>query len=258
MRSTPGSVQSIDRVLEILETLSTAPLGMSLSDLSAATGLHISTTHRLVNVLTEHGYALKDSSSGKYRLTLRTFEIGSRVSSVWNLLSAAKPHLDELAATSQEAVHLVERDGNGIVYLYKAEPFQQLVRMASHVGLRNPMYCTGVGKSILALLPQKEAEEIWNSEEIQAFSPSTITTFPDMTKEMERIRTRGYAIDDEEHEPGVRCIAAAIRNWAGAPVAAVSISAPVTRMDEATMDRLLPKLLATVEEISRMLGYAPS
>lgn len=111
MRSTPGSVQSIDRVLEILETLSTAPLGMSLSDLSAATGLHISTTHRLVNVLTEHGYALKDSSSGKYRLTLRTFEIGSRVSSVWNLLSAAKPHLDELAATSQEAVHLVERDG---------------------------------------------------------------------------------------------------------------------------------------------------
>ena len=67
MRSTPGSVQSIDRVLEILETLSTAPLGMSLSDLSAATGLHISTTHRLVNVLTEHGYALKDSSSGKYR-----------------------------------------------------------------------------------------------------------------------------------------------------------------------------------------------
>lgn len=135
MRSTPGSVQSIDRVLEILETLSTAPLGMSLSDLAATTGLHISTTHRLVNVLTEHGYALKDSSSGKYRLTLRTFEIGSRVSSVWNLLSAAKPHLDELAATSQEAVHLVERDGNGIVYLYKAKPFQQLVRMASHGGI---------------------------------------------------------------------------------------------------------------------------
>ena len=163
MRSSPGSVQSIDRVLEILETLSTAPLGMSLSDLATATNLHVSTTHRLVNVLTEHGYALKDSSSGKYRLTLRTFEIGSRVSSVWNLLSAAKPHLDELAAECQEAVHLVERDGMGIVYLYKAEPFQQLVRMSSHVGLRNPMYCTGVGKSILSLLPQDEAEEIWNT-----------------------------------------------------------------------------------------------
>ena len=144
-----------------------------------------------------------------------------------------------------------------VVRLVK-DTFQQLVRMASHVGLRNPMYCTGVGKSILSLLPLQEAEEIWNSEEIQAFSPSTITTFPDMIREMERIRARGYAIDDEEHEPGVRCIAAAIRNWAGAPVAAVSISAPVTRMDQATMDRLLPKLLATVEEISRMLGYAPA
>ena len=255
MRSSPGSVQSIDRVLEILETLSTAPLGMSLSDLAAATNLHVSTTHRLVNVLTEHGYALKDSSSGKYRLTLRTFEIGSRVSSVWNLLSAAKPHLDELAAECQEAVHLVERDGMGIVYLYKAEPFQQLVRMSSHVGLRNPMYCTGVGKSILSLLPQDEAEEIWNNEEIQTFTPNTITTFPDMIREMERIRARGYAIDDEENELGVRCIAAAIRNWAGNPVAAVSISAPVSRMDEATMQRLLPSLLRTVDEISRMLGH---
>ena len=178
MRSTPGSVQSIDRVLEILETLSTAPLGMSLSDLAATTGLHISTTHRLVNVLTEHGYALKDSSSGKYRLTLRTFEIGSRVSSVWNLLSAAKPHLDELAATSQEAVHLVERDGNGIVYLYKAEPFQQLVRMASHVGLRNPMYCTGVGKSILSLLPLQEAEEIWKAKKSRPSLPVPLPPFP--------------------------------------------------------------------------------
>ena len=254
MRSSPGSVQSIDRVLEILETLSTAPLGMGLSDLAAATNLHVSKTHRLVNVLTEHVYALKDSSSGKYRLTLRTFEIGSRVSSVWNLLSAAKPHLDELAAECQESVHLVERDGTGIVYLYKAEPFQQLVRMSSHVGLRNPMYCTGVGKSILALLPQDEAEEIWNTEEIQAFTSHTITTFPDMVREMERIRARGYAIDDEEHEVGVRCIAVAIRNWAGSPVAAVSISAPVFRMDEATMQRLLPSLLRTADEISRMLG----
>lgn len=119
---------------------------------------------------------LKDSSSGKYRLTLRTFEIGSRVSSVWNLLSAAKPHLDELAATSQEAVHLVERDGNGIVYLYKAEPFQQLVRMASHVGLRNPMYCTGVGKSILALLPSEGSRR--KSGTAKRFRPSLPAPLP--------------------------------------------------------------------------------
>ncbi|MDD3347660.1 IclR family transcriptional regulator [Oscillibacter sp.] len=256
MSTAPGSVQSIDRTLSILETLSAAPLGLSLSDLAAATDLHISTAHRLVNVLAEHGYALKDPSSGKYRLTLRTFEIGSRVSSVWNLLSSAKPQLDELAAVSQEAVHLVERDGHGIVYLYKAEPFQQLVRMDSHVGLRNPMYCTGVGKSILALLPPKAVKEIWETEAHPVFSPHTIVDFSDMQKELDRIRSRGYAIDDEEHEPGVRCIAAAIRNWAGAPVAAISISAPVSRMDAQAMERLLPRLLETSVQISRMMGFS--
>ena len=132
-----------------------------------------------MNVLTEHGYALKDSSSGKYRLTLRTFEIGSRVSSVWNLLSVAKPHLDELAATSQEAVHLVEQDGNGIVYLYKAEPFQQLVRMASHVGLRNPMYCTGVGKVFYPCCRSRRQKRFGTAKRFQAFSPSVpLPPFP--------------------------------------------------------------------------------
>lgn len=255
MSAASGSVQSVDRVLDILEILSSAPLGMSLSDLSAAAGLHVSTAHRLVHVLVERGYAVKETGSGKYRLTLRTFQVGSRVSRVWDLLTAARPHLDELAAVSQEAVHLVERDGNSVVYLYKAEPFRQLVRMESRTGLRNPMYCTGVGKSILALLSPEEVEKIWDSETITAFSPSTITDLPRMQQELELTRQRGYAIDNEEHEPGVRCMAVAIRNWAGEPVAAVSISAPVNRMDETMMKKMLPRLQTAAEEISKMLGY---
>lgn len=255
MSASGGSVQSVDRVLDILELLSSAPFGMNLSDLAAASGLHVSTAHRLVNVLVDRGYAMKEPSSGKYRLTLRTFEIGSRVSGVWDLLSAAKPYLDELAAESQEAVHLVERDGDCVVYLYKAEPFRQLVRMSSHTGLRNPMYCTGVGKSILSWLPAEEVGRIWRSSEIVKFSDKTITDLSRMQQELEASRERGYAVDDEEHEQGVRCIAVAIRNWAGTPVAAVSISAPVARMDETMMERMLPKLKKTALEISRMLGF---
>ena len=249
-----NSVQSIDRVLDIAETLSAAPLGMSLSDLAAATGLHISTAHRLVNVLAERGYAKKDTTSGKYRLTLRMFEIGSRVSGIWNLLAIAKPFLDELAALSQETVHLVERDGNTVAYLYKAEPFQQLVRMGSQVGLRNPMYCTGVGKSILSLLPTAEVEKIWQSEDICAYTPHTITDFDELVGQLEASRERGYAVDDEEHESGVRCIAAPIRNWAGAPVAAISVSAPAARMDGENMEKIRPHLLHATDEISRMMG----
>lgn len=98
MNGSSGSVQSVARVLDITEALSTAPQGMSLSDLAATTGLHISTTHRLLGVLVERGYACKDQESGKYRLTLRLFEVGSRVSTALNLLTAAEPMLDELAA----------------------------------------------------------------------------------------------------------------------------------------------------------------
>ena len=250
-----GSVQSIDRVLDILEALSAVPQGMLLTELSAKVGLHVSTTHRLVHMLLDRGYAMKEQETGKYRLTLRTFEIGSRVSSVWDLMSMAKPYLDDLASQSQEAVHLVERDGNGVVYLYKAEPFRQLVRMGSHYGLRNPMYCTGVGKSILALLPREEVDRIWNSESITAFSPNTITNLEQMHRELAQIRQRGDAIDDEEHELGVRCMAVAIRNWQGKPIAAVSISAPASRMDAAMMERMLPKLQSAAGSISAMLGW---
>ncbi len=250
-----GSVQSIDRVLDILETLSSTPQGMLLTELSSKVGLHVSTAHRLVNMLVDRGYAVKEQGTGKYRLTLRIFEIGSRISGVWDMLEMARPYLDDLAAQSQEAVHLVERDGSGVVYLYKAEPFRQLVRMGSRYGLRNPMYCTGVGKSILALLPAEEVERVWKAEPITAFSPNTITDLEQMHRELERIRQRGYAIDNEEHEPGVRCVAVAIRNWQGAPVAAVSISAPTARMDDAMIGKMLPKLQFTAKEISRMLGW---
>ena len=250
-----GSVQSIDRVLDIIEALSTAPQGMSLSDLAAMTDLHVSTAHRLVTALVDRGYAKKDTGRGKYRLTLRLFEIGSSASRVLGLLSASKQFLDELADFSQEAVHLVERDSDEVVYLYKSEPAQQLVRMSSCVGCRNPMYCTGVGKSILAFLPEAEAARIWDQSDIQAFTCHTITDWPAMQQEMARIRASGYAMDNEEHEHGVRCVAAPIWNWEDEPVGAISISAPVSRMDETTIQRMVPRLLSATQEISSLLGH---
>lgn len=250
-----GSVQSVDRVLDLLEILALSPGGLLLTELAAAAGLHVSTTHRLVNVLVDRGYAVKEAAGGKYRLTLRTFELGSRVSAMWDLLNAARPYLDQLAAESQEAVHLVERDGNCVVYLYKAEPYRQMVRMGSHAGLRNPMYCTGVGKSILALMPPEEVEKLWHAETITKFSPNTITELEAMRRELELTRERGYAIDNEEHEPGVRCMAVAICNWAGNPVAAISISAPAARLDDIMIGKMLPRLQDTANQIGRMLGF---
>lgn len=252
------SVQSIDRVLDILEMLSSVPQGMSLSDLAEATHLHVSTAHRLIAALADRGYARKDGNSGKYRLTLRLFEISRRVSAVLDLLPVSEHYLEELANFSREAVHLVERNGSEVVYLYKFEPFQHLVNMGTYVGRYNPMYCTGVGKSILAYLPPKEVERVWNATDIQAFTPSTIVRLEDMTQELEQVRQRGFAYDNEEREVGIRCIAAPIFNWENAPIGAVSISAPVNRLTDAAVEQLSPRLLSVSNEISQLLGRASS
>ena len=250
----PQPVQSVNRVLDIMEALGAAPAGLSLSDLAAATALHASTAFRLMATLAARGFVMKDGGTGRYRLTLRMFEIGGRVSGVNQLLAVAAPLLDALAAEMLETVHLVRRAGDEVVYLYKAEPYQQQVRIGSYVGCRNPMYCTGVGKSILALLPEQEVRAIWARSEIRAHTPKTIMDYDRLAAELALTRQRGYALDEEEHESGVRCLAVAICGAGGTPEAAVSVSAPVFRMDEATQARIYPRLRTLAAQLGTFFG----
>lgn len=257
MKEKKHPVQSIDRVFDLMEILSAAPNGLSLSDLAVQADLHISTTHRLLSSLVSRGYVRKDSATGKYRLTLRLFEISQRVSAVLDLLPVSEHFLEELANLSGEAVHLVERSGSEVVYLYKFAPYSNPVNISSSVGRHNPMYCTGVGKSILAYLPEEEVKNIWEATDIQKFTGKTLTTVEDLFEDLEAARVRGYAIDDEEHDLGVRCIAAPIFNWKGEPIAAISISAPAARLTESAMQKYAPRLQRAAEEISGLLGKAP-
>ena len=255
MTHSAGPVQSIDRVLDLVELLSDSPSGMLLRELAGESALHISTVHRLLNSLIERGYARKDLSSNRYCLTLRLFEVGCKVSGAMDLLALARPWLDDLSDFSQEAVHLGKPDGADIVYLYKALPVQMLVRMASYVGGRNPLYCTGMGKAILAYLDSGEAEKIWKASHIRPITPRTIVSFRELTEQLSLIRQQGYAIDNEENETGVFCLAAPIFNWRGTPIAAVSISAPLARMTPDVIKRILPRLLQTTGEISCQFGF---
>ena len=225
MKST-SPVQSIDRVFDIVETLSLNPHGMALTDLSTETGLHTSTTHRLLTSLIARDYVQKDPVTNKYRLTLRLFEIGNRVINSTNLLPTALPQIEHLAAFTNETIHLVARRGNDVVYLYKEEGHSSLIRTASFVGMHNPMYCTGVGKSIMAYLPEEEVQSIWSNSKIIQFTPNTLTTYEALSADLAWIRANGYAMDREEHEAGVTCIAAPIFNYTGLPVAAISVSFP--------------------------------
>ena len=254
MPSGGSPVQSIDRVFDIVEALSNVPHGMSLTDLSAAVGLHVSTVHRLLSALVARGYVQKDFETGKYRLTMRLFEIGSRVVGGLNLVSVSRPFLEHLADYTGETIHLVARHGHEVVYLYKEETHSSIVRMASLVGLRNPMYCTAVGKSIMAFLPRDTIRAIWDNTVVTAFTPHTITRFSDLLEELDRSRELGYAVDREEHELGVMCVAAPIFDYSGAPVGAISASAPASRMNPERIADFAKQIMHSAGGITNLLG----
>ncbi len=247
-------VQSIDRALDIVEALSVQPHGMLLKDLSAEVGLHVSTTHRLLASLVSRGYVQKDIETGKYRLTVRLFEIGSRAISGMNLVSISRPYLEQLAAGTGETVHLVARNNDEVVYLYKEDRRESVIHMASFVGLRSPMYRTAVGKSILALLPEEEVRRIWDRSVIEPLTPNTIVRYDDLLENLAIVRQRGWAMDNEENELGVLCIAAPIKDFTNTPIGAISISAPAARMTFSTCERFALKVIASTNAISKALG----
>lgn len=249
-----GAVQSVDRLFTIMEELSLHPRGMLLTDLANAVDLTPSTTHRFLGTLIAHHYAQKDTESGKYRLTMRMYEVGARVLPGLNILSLARPHLENLSEEVEEVVHLVVRDDDEVLYLSRLDGSPGVVNMGSYAGLRNPMYCTGVGKSILAYLPEQEMRQIWARTEIIRFTDNTITTLESMRREAAKIRQQGWAIDDEEHELGIRCVAAPIFDFEGKPVAAISVSGTLGRMDAEKIQRIAPRVMQVAQRISGLLG----
>lgn len=153
-----------------------------------------------------------------------------------------------------ETVHLVAREGAEIVYVYKVESIHGAIRMVSRIGMRRPLYCTGVGKAILATRGDEEVLQCWEESERVPCTPYTITRKDAFLREIAQIRQQGYAMDNEENELGVRCAAAAIPDWHGAASYALSISAPVSRMTDERVRSLIPALLETRNEISACLG----
>lgn len=248
-----ATVQSLERAFTILENLSQKPEGMQLTELAEKTSLHKSTVHRLLASLINLGY-VRQQQSGLYALTLRLFEISGRVVDSMDMPNAAKPSLEQLRDNTQETVHLVVREGIDIVYIYKAESRQSSFRMFSRIGMRRPMYCTAAGKSMLAQLPDSEIAEVWKASRIHAYTPHTIVTLDDLMEEISHIRSQGYAMDNEENELGVRCIAAALSTPSGMDGAAFSLSAPIVRIPLERIQTLSQEVLEAKHRIDSALG----
>lgn len=247
-----SGVQSVERIFGLIEVLAAHPAGATLQCLAGEARLAKSTAHRLLGSLVHLGYAAQDSETGKYRLTLKMFEISSGIVNSMDVMSVAKVHLERLAQRTGEAVHLVIRDAQDIVYIYKTESGP--MRMSSRVGLRSPLYCTGVGKAILATLSDAEVARIWQHSSPQKLTDRTVTDLDALRAQLREVRACGYAIDDEENELGIRCVALAIPGPGGRADSAFSISGLAPYMTPERIRRIAALALETRTDILRDLG----
>ncbi len=216
--------------LYVLEALVEAGTPLSLSGLVARTGLPKTTVHRLVSVLVERGWA-KMTGRG-YGLGFLPLRAAAAFERSLDIRFEAEPYLVELRNTFEETVHLATLDQEfRIVYLDKLVPrFQAVGLMRSRVGATAPAYCTGVGKAMLARLPEPELAGFFAQIALVRYTPSTLTSREALMVDLELVRSRGYALCDQEHEQDVACIAAAIRGRHDEPIAAISLSGPAARM----------------------------
>ena len=247
-----GGVQSVERIFQLIEQLASHPAGASLQRLAQETGLAKSTVHRLLASLVSLGYAAQEPETGRYRLTLKMFELSSGIVNSMEIMDVAKAHLERLSQRTGEAVHLVIRDARDIVYIYKTESGP--MRMSSRVGLRSPLYCTGVGKAILATLTEEEVEDVWRHSTPQKLTGRTVTDLPALRAQLNEVRACGYAIDDEENELGIRCVALAIPGPGGKADSAFSISGLAPYMTPERIRRIAALALETRADILRDLG----
>lgn len=237
------------RALELLAETGSA----GLMEVSAALDLNKTTAHRVLNSLIYMGYAKQNPVNGRYEPTFKVVDIANQIMGKVDIVHIVRPYLRKLMEATGETVHLVERDGIDAVYIDKVESLNNGIQMVSRIGSRIPLYCSGVGKAMVAEMDGREADEIWNHSEIVRLTPYTITDHYDFKTELQEIRKRGYALDNEENETGVRCIACSLKEPMRGARHAFSISAPVSRMDNDRIRELAGYVMQTRSEIEKNL-----
>lgn len=254
-------VQTIERTAFILDIIGRYPNGLSLGDLAQKAGLPKGTTHRLVNSMAFFDFVRQDPTTRNYQLGFKLVDLGNLLLSQIDLRSEARPYLIRLSELVKETIHLVVPDGDKALYIDKVDLHTKTsgLQMISRLGSRIELHCSSVGKVLLAHMEKHEAEAVISKTGLAKRTANTITKPARLRRHLASIRKNGFAVDDEENEEGIRCVAAPITNGSGKVEAAMSISGPTTRI---TMERIETDLKAhvcdTASRISAKLGYRRS
>ena len=248
-------LSSVANSIRLLKTFTDEEHELGVSSLVKRLGLAKSTVHRLASTLIRDDMLEQDKETGKYRLGLALFELGARVRRKMNVFNEAQAALKELVDKTGETAHLTLLDHASVLFLYKFES-RQAIRMKSVLGARVPAHCTADGKALLAYQTDEMVESI-AVDGLAAVTPKTIIDVRLLLADLAQVRARGYALDDEETEIGLRAIAAPIRDHTGEVVAAISIAGPIQRMTKKVVLSYAPKVVAAAVAISARLGHSP-
>ncbi len=248
-----GQVQSLTRALSIMRVLSESAEGMTLTDVAQAVRLAPSTTHRLLTTLQHERFARFDAQSSLWQVGVQAFSVGNAFTRTRDVVAVARPYMRCLMEESGETVNLyLENDGEAIC-IGQIE-CRQLMRAIARPGGRVNMHCSGAGKAILAWLPDTRLAQILEQHGLPKITGHTLDTPSRLRQNLELVRIRGYALDDEENAVGLRCVAAPVFDEYGTPLAGISLSGPTARIDDTRLPALGAMVSRIADEVTADLG----
>ena len=247
-----GHTQALSRGLAVLEALAATDGGATLTVLAARLKLPAPTAHRLLATLESAGY-VQAGAKGEWLMGVRAFRVGAAFLSHRNLVVQAYPHLKDLMEQSGETANLAVMESGEAVVVEQVQ-CRELMRMSAKLGARSPIHASGVGKAMLAAMDERSAAAIVGGRALARFTARTLTTAAALAKELAATRSRGFAIDDEEHANGMRCVASTVYDENGEPWAAVSLAGPTTRITRERIPTLGALVRTTARELTLALG----
>ena len=251
-----NSVKSVMKAFLIMEELDKSG-ELSIGDLSERLRMDKATVHRLINTIKDAGYIIQNPDNKKYSNSLKLLAMGNRVMDKTGVKHISRPIVEELAEKTGETINLGVRVGNKIYYIDKLES-SSTIKVGLGIGTSVPCYCTGLGKAIMAFTDEKERDSVLDSVTLEKYTDQSITDRALLIEELEKIKSKGYSVDDEEYVIGLICLGSPIFDYHGNPIAAISVSSPKYRFEEKIHMPLYSELVVeAAQRISKMFGYKP-